>query len=195
MATHALPAAPLQRPRVLVVGTAFLSAATFVAFVAMLGVYLLERSSLVATGAKWLPEGASIPLQQPNTMFITLILSVVSMQWAVYAISRNDRVNAYLALGMTFLFGIATITMTTYLWHLMKLDIGEGPQGMLIYTITGAHTAMIVVAMVFLALMAFRALGGQFNALQHDGLTAAALFWYTMVAVYALIWIIIYVTK
>ena len=195
MATHALPAAPLQRPRVLVVGTAFLSAATFVAFVAMLGVYLLERSSVLATGAKWLPEGASIPLQQPNTMFITLILSVVSMQWAVYAISRNDRVNAYLALGMTFLFGIATITMTTYLWHLMKLDIGEGPQGMLIYTITGAHTAMIVVAMVFLALMAFRALGGQFNALQHDGLTAAALFWYTMVAVYALIWIIIYVTK
>lgn len=195
MATHALPAAPVQRPRVLVVGTAFLSAASFMVFAAMLGVYLLERSSVLASAPKWLPEGVTIPLQQPNTMFITLILSVVTMQWAVYAISRNDRVNAYLALGMTFLFGIATITMTTYLWHLMKLDVSKGPQAVLIYTITGAHTAMIVLAMVFLALMAIRALGGQFNALQHDGLTAAALFWYTMVAVYALIWIIIYVTK
>lgn len=195
MATHTLPAAPVQRPRVLVVGTAFLSAASFMVFAAMLGVYLLERSSVLASAPKWLPEGVTIPLQQPNTMFITLILSVVTMQWAVYAISRNDRVNAYLALGMTFLFGIATITMTTYLWHLMELDVSKGPQAVLIYTITGAHLAMIVLAMVFLALMAFRALGGQFNALQHDGLTAAALFWYTMVAVYALIWIIIYVTK
>ena len=195
MATHAVAAAPVQRPRVLVVGTAFLSAATFLLFTALVGVYLLERSSVLDSGAKWLPQGSTIPLQQPNTMFITLLLSVVTMQWAVHAIARNDRVNAYLALGMTFLFGVATITMTTYLWHLMELDIASGPQGVLIYTITGAHIAMLVVAMVFLALMAFRALAGQFNALQHDGLTAAALFWYTMVAVYALIWIVIYVTK
>lgn len=195
MATHAIAAAPVQRPRVLVVGTAFLSAATFLLFTALVGVYLLERSSVLDSGAKWLPQGSTIPLQQPNTMFITLLLSVVTMQWAVHAIARNDRVNAYLALGMTFLFGVATITMTTYLWHLMELDIASGPQGVLIYTITGAHIAMLVVAMVFLALMAFRALAGQFNALQHDGLTAAALFWYTMVAVYALIWIVIYVTK
>ena len=195
MATHAIAAAPVQRPRVLVVGTAFLSAATFLLFTALVGVYLLERSSVLDSGAKWLPQGSTIPLQQPNTMFITLLLSVVTMQWTVHAIERNDRVNAYLALGMTFLFGVATITMTTYLWHLMELDIASGPQGVLIYTITGAHIAMLVVAMVFLALMAFRALAGQFNALQHDGLTAAALFWYTMVAVYALIWIVIYVTK
>jgi heme/copper-type cytochrome/quinol oxidase subunit 3 len=43
--------------------------------------------------------------------------------------------------------------------------------------------------------MAFRALAGGFSARQHDGVTAAAIFWYAMVAVYALIWISIYVTK
>ena len=196
MTAHVLPPAPaVQRPRVLVVGTAFAAAASFMVFVGLIGIYLAARADVIASGTAWLPKGVTIPLQQPNTMFITLIMSVFTMQWAVAAIAKNDRVNAYLAMGLTLMLGIATIVMTTYLWYLMKFDIASGIQGVLIYTITGAHIVMLVVAMIFVALMGLRALGGQFTARQHDGITAAAVFWYAMVAVYALIWISIYVTK
>lgn len=196
MTAHVLPPAPpVQRPRVLVVGSAFASAASFMLFIGLIGIYLSARADVIANGDAWLPKGSTIPLQQPNTMFITLLMSVVTLQWAVSAIAKNDRVNAYLALGLTLVLGFATIVMTTYLWHLMKLDVASGLQGVLIYTITGAHLVMLVLAMLFVALMALRALGGQFTALQHDGITAAAVFWYAMVAVYALIWISIYVTK
>ena len=196
MTAHVLPPAPaVQRPRVLVVGTAFAAAASFMVFIGLIGIYLAARVDVIGSGSAWLPKGSTIPLQQPNTMFITLIMSVFTMQWAVAAIAKNDRVNAYLAMGLTLMLGIATIVMTTYLWYLMKLDIASGIQGVLIYTITGAHIVMLVVAMIFVALMGLRALGGQFTARQHDGITAAAVFWYAMVAVYALIWISIYVTK
>ncbi len=196
MSAHVLPPAPpVQRPRVLVVGSAFASAAVFMVFIGLIGIYLTARADVIGSGSAWLPKGSTIPLQQPNTMFITLLMSAVTLQWAVSAIAKSDRVNAYLALGLTLMLGLATIVMTTYLWHLMKLDVASGIQGVLIYTITGAHLVMLVLAMVFVALMALRALGGQFTALQHDGLTAAAVFWYAMVAVYALIWISIYVTK
>ncbi len=196
MTAHVLPPAPaVQRPRVLVVGAAFAAAASFTVFIGLIGIYLAARVDVVGSGAAWLPEGATIPLQQPNTMFITLIMSVFTMQWAVAAIAKNDRVNSYLAMGLTLMLGIATIVMTTYLWYLMELDIASGIQGVLIYTITGAHIVMLVLAMLFVALMGLRALGGQFTARQHDGITAADVFWYAMVAVYALIWISIYVTK
>ncbi len=196
MTAHVLPPAPaVQRPRVLVVGAAFAAAASFTVFIGLIGIYLAARVDVVGSGTAWLPEGATIPLQQPNTMFITLIMSVFTMQWAVAAIAKNDRVNSYLAMGLTLMLGIATIVMTTYLWYLMELDIASGIQGVLIYTITGAHIVMLVLAMIFVALMGLRALGGQFTARQHDGITAAAVFWYAMVAVYALIWISIYVTK
>jgi len=196
MTAHVLPPAPaVQRPRVLVVGAAFAAAASFTVFIGLIGIYLAARVDVVGSGSAWLPEGATIPLQQPNTMFITLIMSVFTMQWAVAAIAKNDRVNSYLAMGLTLMLGIATIVMTTYLWYLMELDIASGIQGVLIYTITGAHIVMLVLAMLFVALMGLRALGGQFTARQHDGITAAAVFWYAMVAVYALIWISIYVTK
>ncbi|MEJ6740437.1 MAG: cytochrome c oxidase subunit 3 [Actinomycetota bacterium] len=196
MTAHVLPPAPaVQRPRVLVVGAAFAAAASFMVFIGLIGIYLAARVDVVGSGTEWLPKGATIPLQQPNTMFITLIMSVFTMQWAVAAIAKNDRVNSYLAMGLTLMLGIATIVMTTYLWYLMELDIASGIQGVLIYTITGAHIVMLVLAMIFVALMGLRALGGQFTARQHDGITAAAVFWYAMVAVYALIWISIYVTK
>jgi cytochrome c oxidase subunit 3 len=164
-------------------------------FIGLLGIYLTARSDVISSGSVWLPEGSIIPLQQPNTIFMTLLMSVITMQWAVSAIAKNDRVNAYLALGLTLMLGIAAIVMTTYLWTLMKLDVASGLQGVLIYTITGAHIVMLVLAMLFVALMALRALGGQFTARQHDGITAAAVYWHAMVAVFALIWISIYVTK
>jgi heme/copper-type cytochrome/quinol oxidase subunit 3 len=49
--------------------------------------------------------------------------------------------------------------------------------------------------MIFVGLMAFRALGGQQTSRQHDGISAAALFWHAMVVVYAIIWYAIFVTK
>jgi heme/copper-type cytochrome/quinol oxidase subunit 3 len=195
-ATHALPPAPpVQRPRVLVVGAAFASAAAVMVFIGLIGIYLAERADTLATSDTWLPKGLTIPLQQPNTMLFTLFMSVVTMQWAVSAVSKDDRVNSYLALGVTLVFGFATIVMTTYLWSLMGADITANVQSVLIYTITGAHLLMLVIAMIFVALMGFRALAGGFTSRQHDGITAAALFWYATVAVYVLIWISIYVTK
>ena len=193
---HALPSAPpLQRPRVLMIGTAFMAAASIMVILGMLGVYLAQRADVLSAGSTWLPTGATIPLQQPNTMMITLIMTVITMQWAVNAISRNDRGHAYMALGLTLVLGAATIVMTSYLFSLMKLDISTGLQGVLIYSITGAHLLMLIVAMIFVALMAFRALGGQFAARQHDGISAAALYWDAMVAVYFILWISIYITK
>jgi len=195
-ATHALPAAPpVQRPRVLVVGTAFVSAATIMTFVGLIGIYLTQRAAIISAGDIWLPKGVTIPLQQPNTMLFTLLMSVVTMQWAVHSIANNDRLNTYLALSMTLVFGFATVVMTWYLYTLMNLDISASSQAVLIYTITGLHLMLLVGAMLFIGLMAFRAFAGSFDARQHDGITAAALFWYALVVVYVLIWITIYVTK
>ena len=97
MAAHALPAAPpVQRPRVLVVGTAFASAAAIMTFVGLIGIYLTQRASIIGAGDTWIPKGSTIPLQQPTTMLFTLLMSAVTMQWAVHAIANNDRVGLIL---------------------------------------------------------------------------------------------------
>jgi hypothetical protein len=48
---------------------------------------------------------------------------------------------------------------------------------------------------VFVGLMTFRTLGGQYSGRDREGLTAALVYWYVTVAVYAAIWFTIFVTK
>ncbi len=188
-------AAPPVRPRLTFIGTALASAAVLMTFAGLIGVYLSYRSqSLRATG-KWLPTGASIPLTPANTAMFTLILSVVTMRWAVYAVTNNDRPHAYLALGLTMLFGLGFINMTSFLYTQMHLGVATSQAGVLIYVITGAHLALVMIALLYAALMTFRTLGGEYSGRDREGITAASLFWYVTVAVFAVIWYAIYVTK
>src|SRR6478735_12088701 len=128
------PAAPPARPRLLLVGTALAVAATLMAFAGLIGVYLAQRHAVLAQGGTWLPEGTSIPLTPGTIGMATMLLSGVTIWWAVDAVGRNDRPSAYLALGITIMFGLAVINATTFLYTQMDLAI-ETKMGLLFYTI------------------------------------------------------------
>ncbi len=190
------PDAPIARPRVLMVGTAFTVAAVLMGFATLIGIYLTERADSIASGTAWIPDDVVIPLNQPNVMLFALLASSVTIQWAVDAARRDDRQHAYLALGITLVFGLGVINMGAYLYTVMGLDMAvDSVTPVLIYTITAAHLALLAGAMVFTGLMAFRALGGQYTSRQYDGLSAAALFWHAQVVVFVVIWYAIYITK
>jgi heme/copper-type cytochrome/quinol oxidase subunit 3 len=188
-ATLALPPAPQPRRRELIFGTAFATAGVVVAMATLIGAYLATR----AGSTEWFAANA-IPLTQPNMQMMTLAMSVVTMQWAVYSIARDDRPHTYLALGVTLLFGAAYVNQTSFLYSQAAVTMAQ-PEGALFYAVTGGHLAMVGAAMVFLVLMAFRALGGNFSSRQPDGIAAAAVLWDAAVAVYAVIWFAVYIQK
>lgn len=191
-----LPPAPAPaRPRVLLVGTALASAAAFMAIVGLVGVYLSARADALAVeGGTWLPEGSNLPLTPGNMAFATMLISAVTMWWAVDAVGKNDRQMAYLALGLTIFFGIAVVNATSFLYTQAQLPVSS-TAGVLIYTVTGAHLAMIVAGLTYAAVMTFRTLGGEYHGRDREGVSAAALFWYVTIAAHAVIWLAIYVTK
>ena len=188
-------AAPRLRQRTLLVGTVFGTAAALMYFAALLGVYLRERSDALADGGGWIPAGADIQLAQPTVAAWTMLMSAVTMQWAVYSIARDDRSHAILAVALTTLFGFSVVVTTSFQYTQMGLAVDESIAATLIYTISGSHLAMIAIGLVFLFLMAFRSLGGQYSSRQTDGFVAAAIFWYAVVFVYVVIWTTIFVLK
>lgn len=188
------PAAPPARPRVLLVGTVLATGATLMAFAGLLGLYLSQRAAVLAQGGTWLPEGTQIPLTPGGIGMVTMLLSGVTIWWAVDAVGRNDRPSAYLALGLTIMFGLAVINATSFLYTQMDLLVST-KVGLLIYTLTGAHLAMIVAGLVYAAVMTFRTLGGEYHGKDREGLVSAALFWYATIVVNAAIWYAVYVTK
>lgn len=193
IAPMAAPAPP-GRPRVLLVGTVFASAAVVMAFAGMVGLYLAARAESIAETGGWLPEGVTIPLVPGNMGLVTLVMSAVTMHWALYSIGDDDRRNTYLALGVTLVLGLAFLNGMAYYFTQIGLSVRE-PVGVLVYGIVGAHMAMVGTGLLFTALMAFRALGGQYSARDREGIAAATLFWYVTIAVYVVIWYAVFVSK
>jgi heme/copper-type cytochrome/quinol oxidase subunit 3 len=194
-----VPKAPPRRPRVLLIGTAFAAAGSAALFAGLLGVYLSVRAQHLEDNPSWLPEGAEIPLSPGNMGMVTLVMSLVTVQWAVHAARNRDRAHTYLALGLTvFVFGLAHVTLIGYLWTQWNVPLnGEETTtpAVLLFTILGLHIAMVAAALIFLTLMALRSLGGEFTGRDAEGLSAAALYWYVTVAVYAVLWYAILIVK
>ena len=188
--------APLPvRPRTLLVGVTLTGVACAAALFGLVALYAQERSQALADTGSWLPEDTVLPLTPGNMGFLTLLMSAVTAAWAVYALRNDDRAHAYVALAVTLLFGVAFITDTAYLWQQMNLGIRDSLAAVLVYAITGGHVAMTVGGMLFLAVMGFRALGGQLTGRQAEGMYAAVLFWLITIGVYSVVWYAIYITK
>lgn len=195
-----IPKAPARRPRVLLIGTAFAAAGSTALFAGLLGIYLSVRVQHLESNERWLPDGAEIPLSPGNMGMVTLVMSLVTVQWAVHAARERDRAHTYTALGVTvFVFGLAHITLIGYLWTQWNVPLnaedGTTTQAVLLFTILGLHIAMVAGALIFLTLMAVRSLGGEFTGRDAEGLSAAALYWYVTVAVYAVLWYAILIVK
>lgn len=189
------PAPPARRPRVLLVGAAFGAAASALVVLSMLAAYLQLRGDRLADGVTALPEGVVLPLTPGNMGLLTLSMSAITMAWVVYALRRDDRTHAYLALGLTLLLGVAFVNSTAYLYQQLAMPLTTSGTAGLLYAVTGAHLVMVVVGMLFIAVMGFQALGGQLTGRDAEGMTAAALYWYVTIAVYIAVWYGIYITK
>ena len=191
----AAPPPPPRRPRVLLLGSAFGAAASALVILSMLAVYLQLRAETIAEGATALPEGTVLPLTPGSMGMVTLAMSAITMAWSVYALRNHDRPHAYLALGLTALLGVAFINSTVYLYQQLATGFEASPTMTLLYVVTGAHLAMVVVGIVFAVVMGFQALGGQLTGREAEGMAAAALYWYATIVVYAVIWYGVYITK
>jgi heme/copper-type cytochrome/quinol oxidase subunit 3 len=189
------PAPEPRRPRVLLVGAGLAATAAAMAVLTLVGIYLQLRGQTLAKGNPWIPEGSTIPLTPGSMGMVSLAMSGVTMAWCVYSLRNSDRTNAYLALAVTVILGVAYVTDIVYLYSQMHLAIAATPQAVLIYAITGAHIAMVAGGLLFALVMGFQALGGQLTGRDADGMNAAALFWYVTIAVYSVIWYAVFITK
>lgn len=188
------PAAP-ARPRLLLIATSLASVAMAMGFLGLIGVYIARRQEVLATGERWLPDGVNIPLTQPNFQGLTLAFSVVTIWWAVAAIRNDDRPNSFIASMLSLVFAFAFLAQTSYLFTIMQIEILATERAVLLYGIIGTHMVMMLVAMGFALIMALRTLGGEYSSRDYEGVLCSALFWTVTVAMYAVMWYVIYITK
>jgi len=128
-------------------------------------------------------------------MMFTTWIGGFTMAWAVQAIRNDDRRNAYAALGLTLVMGAAVINQMVFAIQDFGLPIDRSTPALLLYIIYGSYIVFMATAVGFVLLMLIRAVAGQFNSKNADGIEAAAIYWYSTVLVYLPIWYLITITK
>ncbi len=190
----ALTAGPAPAPRnQLLVGTSLASIAMVMLTGGMLAVWAVKRTAAIEAGGTWLPGGVTVPEVPTNVMLIAFPALCSFAQWAVWAAKRNDRANTVFALGTTAFVALLVLNAQAFVWNQMGVAVGEGSYGSMYYAITGMFAALVVAGVLFTAVASFRYLGGRTR--DREILTAHAIFWYAMTAVYSAIWFLVYVTK
>ena len=193
MAQPAAPAPP--RPRLLMVATSLAVAAGTMLIGAFIAVYLAMREAAGGTTVDWVPSSITFPMITVNVVAITLAGSVVVIHWALWSIANGDRRNSYIALGLTVVLGFAALNAMAFSFNQMHLAVNDNVYSVMVVTIAGAFLVLLVCAMVFIALMAFRTLGGRYTTKEHEGIAAATLFWDFTVFAYLVVWYFLFVLK
>lgn len=194
----ALPSAAAPAPRRQVfVGTAIGCAACGSLIGAMLGLWMRFRTAAldVADGL-WIPRGIKVPLVPANTMLLAFVPLCVFAQWAVWAARRNARSQTTLALTLVGLIGIAIVNAQAYIYARMKMPIsGQGATAFnaMFYAVTGTFLLLLVIGIGFSVITAFRYSGGRTS--DREIVSAHALYWYFLGALFLALWLVVYVTK
>ena len=190
----ALTAGPAPAPRnQVIVGTTFASIAMVMLTGGMLAVWAVQRRSVLDSGESWLPSSVTIPEVPTNVMLIAFPALCSFAQWAVWAAKRDDRANTVFALGSTAFVALLIVNAQAFVYTQMDVGVADGAYGSMFYAITGPFLALMVAGLLFTTVTAFRYLGGRTG--DRELLTAHAIFWYAMLAVFTAIWFLVYVTK
>jgi len=186
---------PPPRPRSQLVGTGFAIAAGAMAVAGALGHYMARRhASGIDPGHDWL-AGQSVPNPQLVYALITLLVSVVTAHWAVWASGRGERGHTWVGMALTLVMGLAFFSMVMFSLNRMEFEIGSGQWATLAFAVTGLSLAILIVGMFYLGLMTLRSLGGSVGRDRSTPLGAAVFFWDFAVLAWAATWYVVYVVK
>lgn len=193
--SFSLPAAPAPpRPRLLFVATALASTAMGMLFAGMLAVWIALRDAAGGTTAAWMPKGVAVPGVAANMMLMIMLGGSVLAQWAVYAMARDVRRDAVVAIGLLVVFALAAFNAQAYIYQQMGVAVRDR-YGSVFYSVTGTFLAALLAAMVMAVIVVFRSLGGRYTSKRHEGIAALALFWHFLTAVFSAVWFVVYVVK
>jgi cytochrome c oxidase subunit 3 len=161
-------------------------------FAALFGAYFTVR----AQATVWPPQGIKgLELPLPSVSTSMLVLSSVTMQFAVWAIRRGDRATMLRFLKLTLLLGALFLGGQLYDYSRLGFSVRDTVYGTTFFTMTGFHGAHVAGGLVFIYLILARGWQGQLTRENHTALEACAIYWHFVDIVWIGLFSTLYILK
>lgn len=142
-------------------------------------------------------NGVELHLEVPLAAIATgiLIFSSFTMQWAVTQIRKGNRTGLIWGLFITIILGAVFLTMQMYDYTQLPFRASDTIFGTTFFTLTGFHGAHVTGGVIFMIVILFRALGGQFSADHHEAVEAVSLYWHFVDVVWIALFTTLYIIR
>lgn len=163
-------------------------------FAALIGAYAAVAKTVPA--AQWPPKGVTLDDYVGNMLTITVIMSAITVEWAAYAIKREDPAQATWGMLLTAGFGLAFVDLLWFLGRKAGFGPGSttiGPYAVVFFALIVAAGFVALLGVIAVLLALSRTLGRQMTAANHEMVRAVAWYWdfvvVAWIAVFATIWL------
>lgn len=173
-------------------GIFLLLAAETMLFGGLIGAFLVFRFG----SREWPPAGMPhLPIAVTAINTLILFSSCVPMARGLRAIRRNNRTGLRQGLMLTAILGTAFLVIQGAEWVRLVgfgLRISSGPYGSTFYTLIGFHGLHVLGAVIWLLVISVGASRLRFSARRHTPVELAAIYWYFVSAVWAVLFPLVY---
>ncbi len=161
-------------------------------FAGLIGAFLVFRLGSTAWPPPFQPR---LPVVVTGINTVILLLSGVTMHWALRAIRSGKLLRLMRYLWTTLILGALFLTIQGYEWiRLLQfgLTVSSGIYGATFYTLIGCHGLHVFGAVIWLVAVLIQARRGRFTVRSHTGVEICGMYWTFVVGLWPILYGLVY---
>jgi len=173
-------------------GVIMMLGAELMFFAGLIGAFLVFRLSAQVWPPPFQPR---LPIGVTGVNTVILLISALTMQWAVGAARAGQSAVVVRQLMFTLLLGAVFLLIQGYEWLRMihfGLTTSSSVYGGLFYTLIGAHGVHVIGGLIWLAIVCWQAKRGRFTKKDFVGVQTARMYWTFVVALWPVLYGLVY---
>ncbi len=162
-------------------------------FGASIAIYLLMRQM----HPPWPPAGFPALPESLWLSTLDIVFASITMQGAVLAARRGDKVGLQRNLIATLCLGLGFLGLQSYAWYKIWTQVASAAGGSsaylkMFYALTGLHAIHVVGGLVPLALVTVAAYRGIYGRKKNAAVRYTAIYWHFLDAVWCVVFVVVY---
>ncbi len=147
----------------------------------------------VVTHDPWPAPGTKIPEAATGVNTAILLVSSLTIHWALVSIKKGNRFGLKAGMVLTFLLGLTFLFLQVNEYVHLGWAPHDAAQATIFYSLTGLHGAHVFVGLCALAIVTLRSFRGHYSPEHHQGMEVPGIYWHFVDGMWIIVYMALYV--
>jgi cytochrome c oxidase subunit III len=147
----------------------------------------------VVTHDPWPAPGTNIPEASTGVNTAILLVSSLTIHWALISIKKGNRFGLKAGMVLTFLLGLTFLFLQVNEYVHLGWAPHDTAQATIFYSLTGLHGAHVFVGLCALLIVTLRSFRGHYSPEHHQGMEVPGIYWHFVDGMWIIVYLALYV--